>query len=76
MQQLIIFNMIYSFEGLIISLIESPCFFTFLDFAYMPSKLFENKPHWIKATLYLWFVFIYDLSRIIIRNLTKLNLSE
>jgi len=42
-------------EGLLMSLLEAPCFCTFLDFAYMPSTFFDNKPHWIKATIYLFF---------------------
>jgi len=45
-------------EGLLMSLIEAPCFCTFLDFAYMPSNWFEAKPHWIKATLYLCFAVV------------------
>jgi len=45
-------------EGILMSLIEAPCFCTFLDFAYMPSNFFDAKPHWIKATLYLCFAVV------------------
>jgi len=41
--------------GLIMALLEAPCFCTFLDFAYTPSTFFDSKPQWMKATLYLFF---------------------
>lgn len=45
-------------EGLLMSLLEAPCFCTFLDFAYIPSNYADGKPHWMKATLYLFFAAI------------------
>ncbi|CAG2175762.1 unnamed protein product, partial [Oppiella nova] len=45
-------------EGLMMALLEVPCFCTFLDFAYMPSSYLDAKPHWIKAVLYLLFAII------------------
>jgi hypothetical protein len=45
-------------EGLLMALLEAPCFCSFLDFAYMPSTFFDQKPNWLKATLYLFFAVI------------------
>jgi hypothetical protein len=45
-------------EGLMMCLLEAPCFCTFLDFAYIPSNYVDGKPHWMKATLYLFFAAI------------------
>ncbi|KAI1305353.1 Calcium channel flower [Halotydeus destructor] len=42
-------------EGLIIVLIEAPCFCVFLDFSQVPSNLMDKKPQWVRATIYLIF---------------------
>ena len=42
-------------EGFTMTLIESPCFFVYLDFAHIPSRFFDNKPHWYRAVTYLVF---------------------
>lgn len=42
-------------EGFAITLIESPCCFVYLSYGYLPSKFFDNKPHWYRAVLYLVF---------------------
>jgi hypothetical protein len=42
-------------EGLIITLVEAPCFCVFLDFSQIPARFFDTKPHWVRATVYLFF---------------------
>lgn len=39
--------------GVLVALIETPCFCMFLDFAQAPSKFFDRKPHWYRSLLYL-----------------------
>lgn len=52
-------------EGFVVTLIESPCCFVYLNFADIPSKFFDSKPHWYRAVLYLVFgllpVFSYSI---------------
>lgn len=43
-------------EGLLMTMIEAPCFCVFLDFAFLPSRFLEGKSLWIKATLYLGYI--------------------
>lgn len=45
-------------EGLLVTLIESPCLCVFLDFALIPSRFYEGKPHWWKAVSYALFAVI------------------
>lgn len=40
------------------TLIEAPCFCVFLEFSQIPSGLFDNRPHYYRATVYLLFSFI------------------
>jgi len=49
-------------EGFVMVLLEAPCLCPFLDFAQLPSKYMENRPHWIRATIYLLFAAIPFLS--------------
>ncbi|XP_053209008.1 calcium channel flower-like [Panonychus citri] len=42
-------------EGIAVTLIESPCLCVFLDFAHLPSRFYEGKPHWWKASTYALF---------------------
>lgn len=44
-----------SLEGLAMTLIEAPCFCVFLDFSQAPSNFFDGKPHYLRATIYLFF---------------------
>ncbi|XP_013791540.1 calcium channel flower-like [Limulus polyphemus] len=39
--------------GVVVALIEAPCFCAFLDFAQTPHNYFERKPYWHKALLYV-----------------------
>lgn len=38
--------------GVVVALIEAPCFCMFLDFAQAPSNYFDRKPHWHRSLLY------------------------
>lgn len=40
------------------TLIEAPCFCIFLEFSQVPSGIFDNRPHYYRATVYLLFAFI------------------
>jgi len=48
-------GILLTLEGLIVTLIEAPCLCIFLDFANIPSKFFDGKPHWVRAVVYLIF---------------------
>ncbi|XP_022242732.1 calcium channel flower-like isoform X4 [Limulus polyphemus] len=39
--------------GVVVALIEVPCFCAFLDFAQNPYNYFEKRPYWHKALLYV-----------------------
>ena len=41
-----------------VTLIEAPCFCVFLEFSQVPSALFDRRPHYYRATVYLLFAFI------------------
>ncbi|XP_054156505.1 calcium channel flower-like [Oppia nitens] len=45
-------------EGTFMIVLEAPCFCTYFQHAYTPSSYLEAKPHWIKATVYLFFAAI------------------
>jgi hypothetical protein len=45
-------------EGLVVTLIEAPCFCVFLDFSQVPGGFFDKRPHWVRATVYLCFAVI------------------
>lgn len=38
--------------GMMVALIEAPCFCAFLEFAQAPGNFFDRKPYWYKALLY------------------------
>lgn len=38
--------------GMVVALIEAPCFCAFLEFAQAPGNFFDRKPYWYKALLY------------------------
>jgi len=56
--QCMIAGIILMGEGLVMTMIEAPCFCMFLDFAFLPSRLLEGKSLWIKATIYLGFAIV------------------
>lgn len=45
-------------EGFLVTLIEAPCFCIFLEFSQIPSGVFDKRPHYYRAILYLFFAII------------------
>lgn len=39
--------------GVLVALIEAPCFCVFLDFAQTPSNYFDQRPYWHRGLLYV-----------------------
>lgn len=48
----ILAGIIQMLAGLMVGVIEAPCFCAFLEFAQGPGNFFDRKPHWYKALLY------------------------